>query len=71
MSSALAWTLLLGGGLCEIVWAVGLKYSENWTRLWPSLMTVLFMILSVVLLERSLNVLPARRDCADRHVRTG
>lgn len=71
MSSALAWALLLAGGLCEIVWAVGLKYSENWTRLWPSLMTVLFMILSVVLLERSLNVLPVRRDCADRHVRTG
>ena len=58
MSSAQAWTLLLAGGLCEIVWAVGLKYTEHWTRLWPSVVTVVFMILSVVLLERSLKALP-------------
>jgi quaternary ammonium compound-resistance protein SugE len=58
MSQALAWGVLLVAGLCEIGWAVGLKYTEGFSRLWPSVGTLLAMIVSVVLLGVSLKVLP-------------
>lgn len=58
MSSALAWVVLFFAGLCEIGWAVGLKYTEGFTRLWPSVWTLAAMAASVVLLGWSLKALP-------------
>ncbi len=58
MSNGIAWTILIVAGVCEIAWAVGLKYSDGFSRLWPSIATLLAMILSVVLLGVSLKSLP-------------
>lgn len=58
MSTNLAWTLLLLAGLLEVGWAMGLKYTEGFTRLWPSLGTLAFMALSFLLLARAMTVLP-------------
>lgn len=54
----MSWILLLLAGLCEVGWAMGLKYSEGFTRLWPSVGTAAAMILSVVLLGIALRHLP-------------
>ena len=54
----MSWILLLLAGLCEVGWAVGLKYSDGFTRLWPSMGTAAAMILSVVLLGIALRHLP-------------
>ena len=53
-----AWIILLAAGLFEIGWAVGLKYTEGFSRLWPSAATLAAMVVSVVLLGWSLKVLP-------------
>lgn len=58
MSSLQAWLVLLVAGLCEIGWAVGMKYTDGFSRLWPSVWTVALMIASVVLLGWALKVLP-------------
>ena len=58
MSNGLAWLVLFVAGLCEIGWAVGLKYTEGFSRLWPSIATLLAMVVSVALLGWSLKVLP-------------
>lgn len=58
MSAGVAWFVLLIAGLCEVGWAVGLKYTEGFSRLGPSLATLAAMALSVVLLGWSLKVLP-------------
>ncbi|OMG53083.1 QacE family quaternary ammonium compound efflux SMR transporter [Azonexus hydrophilus] len=58
MSSGVAWIILAIAGLCEIGWAVGLKYTEGFSRLWPSVWTVIAMVASVALLGWSLKVLP-------------
>ena len=58
MSQGSAWIILLIAGLCEVGWAVGLKYTEGFSRLWPSLATLLAMVVSVALLGWSLKVLP-------------
>ena len=58
MNTATAWLVLLFAGLCEIGWAVGLKYTEGFSRLWPSVWTIGMMIASVILLGLSLKVLP-------------
>lgn len=52
------WVLLVIAGLFEIVWAVGMKYTEGFTRLWPSVGTALAMIISVVLLGIAMKSLP-------------
>lgn len=52
------WFVLIVAGLFEIGWAVGLKYTEGFTRLWPSLGTAASMVLSVVLLGLALRTLP-------------
>lgn len=52
------WFLLALAGLFEVGWAVGLKYSEGFTRLWPSVATALLMALSVFLLAVALKHLP-------------
>lgn len=58
MSSGSAWLILFIAGLCEIGWAVGLKYTEGFSRLWPSTWTLAAMVASVLLLGWSLKVLP-------------
>jgi quaternary ammonium compound-resistance protein SugE len=52
------WLYLLLAGLLEIVWAVGLKYTHGFTRLWPSLATVAVMAASFFLLSLSLKTIP-------------
>lgn len=54
----LAWVLLALAGCFEVAWAVGLKYTEGFTRFWPSALTVIAMALSFYLLAQSLKVLP-------------
>ena len=46
----MTWILLFVAGLFEIGWAIGLKYTHGFTRLWPSVGTALSMLVSVVLL---------------------
>lgn len=58
LSAGAAWLVLFVAGLCEVGWAVGLKYSEGYTRLLPSVFTVALMVLSVLLLGWSLKALP-------------
>lgn len=52
------WTLLFLAGLFEVGWAIGLKYTEGFTRLWPSVLTVLAMIASFWLLAVAMKQLP-------------
>ena len=54
----MAWTLLVVAGLFEVGWAIGLKYTEGFTRLWPSVWTVTAMIVSIVLLGLALKSIP-------------
>lgn len=54
----MAWTLLIIAGLFEVGWAIGLKYTEGFTRLWPSLWTAAAMVISVVLLGSALKTIP-------------
>ena len=54
----MAWAILVLAGLLEIGWAVGLKYTAGFTRLWPTVLTVLSMVLSMALLGLSLRTLP-------------
>ncbi|NJS40454.1 MAG: quaternary ammonium compound efflux SMR transporter SugE [Rhodobacteraceae bacterium] len=54
----MAWILLIIAGLFEVVWAIGLKYTEGFTRLWPSVATVTAMGLSVLLLGIAMKTLP-------------
>lgn len=53
-----SWTLLLIAGLFEVGWAVGLKYTAGFTRLVPSVLTVLAMAVSLYLLGRALREIP-------------
>jgi quaternary ammonium compound-resistance protein SugE len=57
-STPAAWTLLLIAGLLEIGWAVGLKYTEGFTRTWPSVLTIGAMIVSMYLLAIAAKTLP-------------
>ena len=52
------WAILVVAGLFEIGWAVGLKYTEGFTRLWPTLGTVASMAISVWLLGVAMKTLP-------------
>jgi len=54
----MAWVLLFLAGLFEVGWAVGLKYSDGFTRLWPSLGTLACMVVSLGLLGLALRALP-------------
>lgn len=53
-----AWMLVIAAGLFEVVWAVGLKYTEGFTRLLASAITLAAMALSIVLLARALRTIP-------------
>ena len=54
----MAWIVLFVAGLLEIGWAIGLKYTEGFTRLWPTVGTAVSMVLSVVLLGWAMRTLP-------------
>ena len=58
MSINTAWILLLIAGLMEVGWAVGLKYTDGFTRPWPTAGTVVAMIASIALLAQALKVIP-------------
>lgn len=53
------WIILIVAGLFEIGWAIGLKYTEGFTRLWPSVWTIAAMIVSLGLLGLAMKSLPA------------
>jgi len=53
-----AWLLLIAAGLLEVVWAIGLKYTEGFSRLVPSVITIAAMIASVWLLAMALKSIP-------------
>ncbi len=52
------WLILVIAGLFEIAWAIGLKYTDGFTRLWPTVGTVVAMVISVVLLGVAMKSLP-------------
>jgi quaternary ammonium compound-resistance protein SugE len=54
----MAWVYLFVAGLLEIGWAVGLKYTEGFSRFWPSVGTVAAMVGSFVLLAQALKTIP-------------
>lgn len=54
----MAWTILVIAGLFEIAWAIGLKYTEGFTRLWPTVGTVAAMVVSLWLLGLAMKSLP-------------
>jgi quaternary ammonium compound-resistance protein SugE len=54
----MAWTLLLLAALLEVGWAIGLKYTFGFTKLWPSVWTLVAMVLSMCLLAWSARTLP-------------
>jgi quaternary ammonium compound-resistance protein SugE len=54
----MAWVILVIAGLFEVGWAIGLKYTEGFTRLWPTLGTVLAMVISLWLLGIAMKSLP-------------
>lgn len=54
----MAWIILFIAGLFEVGWAIGLKYTDGFSRLWPSLATALAMIVSLWLLGIAMKTLP-------------
>lgn len=54
----MAWVWLMVAGLCEVGWAVGLKYTQGFTRLWPSVGTGLLLVVSMALLGLAMRTLP-------------
>ena len=55
----MAWIILVIAALLEVIWAIGLKYSHGFTRLAPSIVTLVAMAARVVLLACSMTTLPA------------
>ena len=53
-----AWIYLICAGLLEVCWAIGLKYTEGFTRLWPSAFTLITLAASMYLLSKAAQVLP-------------
>ena len=54
----MAWVILFTAGLLEIGWAVGLKFTDGFTRLWPTIGTVAAMVASMILLGIAVRTLP-------------
>lgn len=54
----MAWVVLFIAGICEIGWAVGLKYTDGFTRLWPTVFTGVSLIVSMALLGIAVKTLP-------------
>lgn len=54
----MAWIYLFIAGILEVGWAIGMKYSEGFTKLWPSVFTIITMVISFTLLSMALKTLP-------------
>ncbi len=54
----MSWLILVFAGLLETVWAIGLKYTDGFTRLWPSVITAIAMLISIMLLAFAMRSLP-------------
>lgn len=54
----MAWTILFFAGLLEVAWSLGLKYTNGFTNLVPSILTILALIVSIILLAKSTQTLP-------------
>jgi quaternary ammonium compound-resistance protein SugE len=54
----MSWLYLFIAGLLEIAWAIGLKYTEGFTRVWPSVITIVAMVASVWFLALALKTIP-------------
>ncbi|MEU1086158.1 multidrug efflux SMR transporter [Streptomyces sp. NPDC005576] len=54
----MAWVLLIVAGLLEVGWSIGMKYADGFTRLWPSVFTVLGIVASMLLLAQAARSLP-------------
>src|SRR5882672_3023543 len=58
MSPAASWLVLIVAGLFEVGWAIGLKYTQGFTRLWPTVWTALALVISMALLGVAVKALP-------------
>jgi quaternary ammonium compound-resistance protein SugE len=58
LSQTAAWTILVIAGLLEVCWSVGMKYTDGFSKLWPSVMTISAMVISMYLLAKAVNFLP-------------
>jgi quaternary ammonium compound-resistance protein SugE len=58
MSSGAAWLILILAGLFEVAWAIGLKYTDGFTRFWPSVGTIAAIAVSMGLLGLAVRTLP-------------
>ena len=58
MSTGLAWLLLVVAGLLEVTWLLAMKYSQGFTKLWPTVTVFTVGLLSFYLLSLSLRVIP-------------
>lgn len=54
----MAWVVLFIAGLLEVGWAIGLKYTQGFTKLWPSVGTIGAMAVSFILLSQALKTIP-------------
>ena len=54
----MAWIYVLAAGMLEVIWAVGLKYTDGFTRLWPSVVTVVTFAGSLFLLALAVRSIP-------------
>jgi len=58
LEEAVAWLLLVIAGIFEVVWAVALKFSQGFTRLWPTVITIAGLAISTYLLAQAAKTLP-------------
>lgn len=54
----MAWLVLVVAGLLEVGWAIGAKYTDGWTRFWPSVLTLVLLVLSMTMLFWAIKHLP-------------
>lgn len=54
----MAWIVLFVAGILEVVWAIGLKYTDGFTKLWPSVGTIAAMVVSMTMLAQALRTIP-------------
>ena len=54
----MAWILLVVAGLIEVAWSIGMKFTEGFTRLWPSVFTIIGIAASMALLAQAAKTLP-------------
>ncbi len=54
----MAWGILLVAALFEVGWAIGLTYADGFTKLWPSVLTIIAMVISMFLLATAVRTIP-------------